>query len=183
MSTLAGFRRIVALGFVLGTLASVWAEEKKIDLDKLPQKVARAVKKRFPNAKMVSAEKETEKSKTVYEVAIVNNKQKIEVTVTPAGKITEIEKQIGDKRLPKAVAEALASKYPGTSFKMIEEVIKVMNGAEKLEYYEVLLATAEKKKLEVAVTPAGKVVKEEDKTGKKDWSAERVTSEACEGPD
>ena len=69
---------------------------------------------------------------TVYEVAVVNKKQKIEVTLTPGGKIIEIEKQIGQKRLPKTVADALASKYPGASFKMIEEVIKVNDGAEKL---------------------------------------------------
>jgi hypothetical protein len=42
--------------------------------------------------------------------------------------------------MPKVVTEALEAKYPQATYKMIEEVIKVKDGEEKLEYYEVLHA-------------------------------------------
>jgi hypothetical protein len=149
-------------------LVSARADEEKVPLDKLPKAVVEAVKKRFPEAELVSAEKETEDGKTVYEVAIKHKGQSIEVTLTPEGAITEIEKQIEAKDLPKTVSAALEKKYPKATYKMIEEVIKVKDGKEKLEYYEVLLVTAEKKKFEVSVNPEGKIVKEEDKSKEKE---------------
>ena len=146
----------------------VRADEEKVALEKLPKAVVEAVKKRFPKAEMKSAEKETEDGKTVYEVAIKDKEQSIEVTLTGEGTIIEIENQIDAKNLPKAVSEALEKKYPKATYKMIEEVIKVKDGKENLEYYEVLLETADKKKLEVSVTAEGKISKEEDKSKEKD---------------
>jgi hypothetical protein len=69
--------------------------------------------------------------------------------------------------MPKAVAQALQSKYAKATYKTVEEVIKLKDGKEKLKFYEIKL-TAGKKTLEVAVTPEGKVSKEEDKTKKQD---------------
>jgi hypothetical protein len=144
------------------------ADEEKVPLDKLPKAVTEAVKKRFPDAELKSAEKEKEDGKTVYEVAIENKGQKIEVTLTPEGAIIEIEKQISAKDLPKSAAEALEKKYPKATYKVIEEVIKVKDGKETLEYFEILLVTADKKKVEVSVTAEGKLTKEEDKSKEKD---------------
>jgi uncharacterized membrane protein YkoI len=158
---------VAAVGLV-GTTASGRADEEKVPLDKLPRAVAEAVKKRFPEAEMTSAEKETKDGKTVYEVAIKNKGQNIEVTTTPDGTITEIERQIEPKDLPRAVAEALDRKYPKATLKMIEEVVVVKDGKEDPAYYEVLLVTAGDKKLEVSVTPEGKFTKEEDKSKEKD---------------
>jgi hypothetical protein len=151
---------VLGLPVLVGTLR---ADEEKVALDKVPKAVLEAVKARFPDAKMLSAEIEKEDGKTVYEIAIKDKDQKIEVTVTPDGKIVSMEKQIAAKDLPKAVTEALEAKYPKATYKMIEEVIEVKDGKEKLEGYEVLLVTAEKKKLEVVVAPDGKITKEEKK--------------------
>jgi hypothetical protein len=158
---------VAVLGFV-GGFSALRADEEKVPLDKVPRAVLEAVKKRFPEAEVTGAEKETDNGKTVYEIGIKDKGQSIEVTLTPEGTLTEIEKQIAAKDLPKAVAEGLESKYPKATFKTIEEVIMVREGKEKLEYYEVLLVTAEKKKLEVTVTPDGKINKEEDKSKEKD---------------
>jgi hypothetical protein len=144
------------------------AGEEKVPLDKLPKAVKDAVVKRFPKAELKGAEKEIENGKAVYEVAIVYKGQKIEVTLTPKGEITEIEKQIAAKDMPKEVTKALEDKYPKATYKMIEEVIKVKDNKETLEYYEVLLETAEKKKFEVSVAPDGKIQKVEDKNKKKE---------------
>src|SRR5260370_210881 len=75
-------------------------------------KVKEAVKAKFPDAELVSADKETDKGKVAYEVAIKNKGQKIEVTVSEEGKIISIEKEIAVKDLPKVVAEAFEKKYP-----------------------------------------------------------------------
>ena len=144
------------------------ADEEKVPLDKVPKAVLDAVKARFPDAKLLSAEKEKEDGKTVYEIAVKNRGQNIEVTLTPEGTIVEIEKQIAAKNMPRAVAEALEAKYPKAEYKMIEEVIKVKDGKEKLEYFEVLLTTSGGKILEVGVAPNGKIVRTEDKSKKKE---------------
>jgi hypothetical protein len=165
-AVLCGLTVAAVLAFV-GVFAAR-ADEEKVPLDKLPKAVVDAVKKRFPQAELTGAEKETEDGKTVYEVAIKNQGQNVEVTTTPEGTIVEIEKEIAAGAMPKAVSAALESKYPKATYRMIEEVFKVQDGKEKLEYYEVLLVTAARKKLEVSVTPEGKFTKEEDKSKEKD---------------
>ena len=58
-------------------------KEEKIALDKLPKEVVDAVKKKFEGCELVSAEKEKEDGKEVYEVAIKHKGHNIEVTLTP----------------------------------------------------------------------------------------------------
>ena len=159
------FRGIVVLSvcalLVVPSLA-VRADEEKVPLKDLPKAVSNAVKKKFPKAKVVSASKELEDKKTVYEVTIEDGDQNVQVTVTPEGEITEIEKEIAAKDLPKAVTEALDEKYPAATIKKAEEVTK---GKELT--YEVLLVTKDKKTVEVKLDPKGKVLKVEDKDEKK----------------
>lgn len=152
----------------LATVALVQANEEKVPLDKLPKAVVDAVKKRFPAAELVSAEKETDAGKTVYEVAIKNKEQSIEVTLTPEGTITEIETKIEAKGLPMAVTQALEKKYPKATYQIVEEIVKVKDGKDEPAYYEVLLVTADKKKLEVVLTAEGKITKVEDKSKEKE---------------
>jgi uncharacterized membrane protein YkoI len=159
---------LLALVGLVGTFAGAGAQEEKVPLDKVPKAVAAAVKKRFPQAEVVGASKEVEDGKTVYEVTIKNKGQNIDVTLTPEGAITEIEKQIEAKDLPKAVAQALEAKYPKATYKIVEEVFKVKDGKENLAYYEVLLVTADKKSFEVQIAADGKIVNVEDKSKEKE---------------
>jgi uncharacterized membrane protein YkoI len=147
----------VILGMcVLATAAR--ADEEKIELDKLPKAVIDAVKKKFPDAELKSAEKEKEGGKEVFEVVIKNKDQNLEVIVSPEGKILAVEKEIAVKDLPKAVTEAVDAKYPKSSIKKAEEVTK-----DDKVTYEVLIETADKKKLEVELDPKGKFVEREKK--------------------
>jgi hypothetical protein len=152
------------VGFVTAalvlSLAVARGDEEKVDLDKLPKAVVKAVKDKFPKAKLVGAEKEKEGGKTVYEVHIKDGKTTIEVTVTPKGKIVSVEKEISAKDLPKAVAEALEKKYPRAKITKTEEVSK----DDKITYE--MQITVGKKKLEVVFDPDGKFVKEEKKDKK-----------------
>jgi hypothetical protein len=159
---------ISALVGVVSLVGRTWADEEKVTLDKLPPAVSAAAKKRFPKAEFAGASKEVEDGKTMYEVSLKDGGQKIDATFSADGKLTTIEKQITSKELPKAVAAALSSKYPGANYKTIEEVIHVKDGSETLAYYETLLETADHKQVEVEVGGDGMIKKTEDKTGKKD---------------
>jgi uncharacterized membrane protein YkoI len=162
------FRGMLAVVVMCALVGTVRTDEEKVPLDKLPRAVSAAVKKRFPAAEVVSASKETEDGKTVFEVAIKDKGQKMDVSLTPEGAITEIEKTIAETDLPKAAAAALKNKYAGATYKTIEAIIHVKDGKETLDYYEVLLTTADKKKWEVCVTAAGEIKKTEDKSKEKD---------------
>jgi hypothetical protein len=157
---------VLSVALLAAAVAS--ADEEKVPLDKVPKPVMDAVKKRFPKAEVKSAAKEKEGDKTVFEVTLKEAGKNIDVTLTEAGALVTIEKEVAFKDLPKAVADAYESKYPKAKYTIVEEVIKVTDGQEKLEYYEAVLVTADKKTLEVSVTPDGKVKNVEEKKGEKD---------------
>ena len=161
------FRGIVVLS-VCALLSvpslAVRADEEKVPLKDLPKAVADAVKKKFPKAKVVSASKEIEDEKTLYEVTLKDGEQNVQVTATPEGKIVEIEKEIAAKDLPKEVTEALDEKYPKATIKKVEEVI----ATGKDLAYEVLLVTKDKKTVEVKFDAKGKVLKVENKDDEKE---------------
>jgi uncharacterized membrane protein YkoI len=148
------------LFLLAGTLQ---ADEKKIPLDQVPKAGLDAVKGKFAGADLTGAEMEAEDGKTIYEVALKYKGNSYEVELTPDGKIIGYDKIVAAKDMPKAVADTLESKYPGATYKEVEEVYKVTDGGDKLESYEIALVTADKKKYEVLVSPEGKITKVEDK--------------------
>lgn len=149
--------------FVLVAALSVAAGGEKVPLDKVPKAVLEAVRARFPGAELAGAEKEVEGGKTLFEVNLKHKGQAMDVTLTEAGQIVEIEKEIAARDMPKAVAAALEARYPKATYRIVEEIFKVANKEEKLVYFEILLVTADKKTLEVQVAPDGKIVNVEDK--------------------
>jgi uncharacterized membrane protein YkoI len=156
------FLQSVAVLALLGLTVAAWGEEKKIAIDKVPKVVLDAVKTKFPGAKLTGASMETEDKKLIYEVAFTYKGHNYEVECTPEGAFVAIDKQLDFKELPKEVAQTLTEKYPQAKYHVIEEVTK----KEKIEYYEVELTTADKKKIEVLIGPSGKILKEEKKDKK-----------------
>ncbi|HEV8323911.1 MAG TPA: PepSY-like domain-containing protein [Myxococcota bacterium] len=160
-SRLAGATIVVLSLAALGDGAR--AAEKKVALDAVPAAVLDAVKARFKDAALLAAEEETEGGKRLYEVRLKTKEgQTVEVSATPEGALVTIEKTIDVKDLPAPARTAVEGKYPKATLKRVEEVTKVTKGVEALAHYEVLLVTAEKKKLEVLVTPAGELLPDED---------------------
>jgi uncharacterized membrane protein YkoI len=147
---------MVVLASVLVTAAR--ADEEKVPLDKVPKAVLDAVKAKFEGAKLLGAAKEKEDGKTIYEITLEHKGFKIDASFTEEGKVVSIEKTIPAKDLPKAVSEALEAKYPKSTIKLAEEVTE----DEKVKF-EVVIVTAENKKLEVVLDREGKVLKEEKK--------------------
>ena len=160
---LMGCLTAACLSLIVGS-TSARADEEKVPLDKVPKEVMEAVKKKFPDAKIVAAVKEVEDGKTSFEVTIKDKEQNIDVVVTAEGKITAIETIITEKDLPKEVTAALNGKYPKAEIKKAEKIVK-----DDMVNYEVAIVTADKKKVEVLFDAKGKILEEEknDKEEKK----------------
>ena len=105
-----------------GGTPSAGAAEEKVPVDKLPKAVVDAVKARFPGAELKAGGKEEDEGKTVFEVSLKHKGSQYDVSVTPEGKIIEVEKMIAAKDLPAAVAKALEKKHPKSTLKTIEEI-------------------------------------------------------------
>jgi Putative beta-lactamase-inhibitor-like, PepSY-like len=136
------------------------ADEEKIPLERVPAAVMKAVKDKFPGATIREAEKEEEDGQTLYELELIYEGHKYEVTVKADGTITEIEKQIKPADLPKAVSRALKAKYPRAKIVKAAEVTK---GAKKT--FEVIVETADEKTLEVVLDHSGNILEEEENEG------------------
>jgi len=162
-------RSIVAAcaGTMLGLFALVSivrADEEKIPLKDVPKAALDAVKAKFPGAELTGAEKETENGKTTYEVALKDKGQNVDVAVTAAGKILEIEKEIAAKDLPKAVSAALEAKYPKATIKKAEAITEFKEAGEE-HAFEVVVVKTDKKSVEVKLSPQGKILEEESGDG------------------
>jgi uncharacterized membrane protein YkoI len=137
------------------------ADEEKVPLDKLPDPIKTTLKTKFPEAKLLSAEKEKADKETVYEVALEWKGVKQEVTLKEDGSVVSIEKVLAVKDLPKPVGEAVSRKYPGAKIASAEEITK---GKDLKDLsYEVVVTTADGKKVEVELDPTGRILKTEDK--------------------
>ncbi|MCI0700201.1 MAG: hypothetical protein L0241_03840 [Planctomycetia bacterium] len=140
-------------------LASVvHAQDKK---DEIPKKVMDTLKAKFPKAEITMWTKEKEGDKIVYDIEFKQGKQKFEADIFGDGTIHNWEKEIAEKDLPKPVREAVDKKFPKATLKEIMEVNEVKDGKDKLEGYEIVLETADKKMVEVMIAPDGKVLEEE----------------------
>ena len=121
----------VFIGAICGLLLAVSsgrADEVSVPLDKVPQAVLDAVKKRFPKAELKEAAKETDGDKVEFEVSLMDGTTKYDVMSTPEGKLTLIEKTVASKDLPPAVLALVEGKYPKCTIKVAEEMYKVTDG-------------------------------------------------------
>jgi hypothetical protein len=143
------------------------ADEEKISVEDLPAAVTKAVKKKFPEAKIRGAAKEVEDGKTTFEVELTDEGHAVDVALNAKGKILEIEKEIPASKLPAAVKQRLAAKYPGAKIEKAEEITKGEAGKVR---YEVAL------KAEVVFNAKGKVVRagEEDEEEDEDKPAAKA---------
>lgn len=140
---------------------SACSGEKPVSPDALPAAVAKAVAERFPGAKVGRASRETEKGRVLYDVELAQNGRHFEVELDASGGIVQIEAPIAPHELPDAAARAIEQRYPNEQLREIERKTEVVGGQEKVASYEIRLVTAEKKAVEVEVTPDGRILGEE----------------------
>jgi uncharacterized membrane protein YkoI len=129
--------------------------QEAVDPDKLPPKVAQAVKARFPGATIVKATKEMENGRVVYDIEMIRSGKKHEMDCREDGTIVDIQNEIPASDLPPAAQTAIKAKYPGSKIKEVGEILVVNNGQEKRDHFEVLIETAEQKEVELTVSLDG----------------------------
>ncbi len=162
--------RVAIVSLVLLAASSVRAGEEKIAIKELPANVLAAVRIKFPEGKLIRAAKEEEGRDVSYEVSLTDRDAKVDVAVSAKGTILEVEKTTDPKTLPDAVATTIKAKYPMAKVTKAEEVIKY-EGDEEETFFEVILATPDKKESELKLSPKGKVLddeEDEDEDGDKD---------------
>ena len=150
---------VVVLAAVLVTQTSsiLKASAESIPLKNLPKGALQAAKKLFPGAEIVGATKEDGGKEISYDIELKTKKQTVYVTVNDKGEVGLITKEIPVKALPPAVAKAVSLMYPKARLTDAEEIWDVDGGKQKLDYYNVVIETADKKTVEVEVTPQGKI--------------------------
>ena len=115
---------------------------------------------KFPKAKIDKCTKAKEGDDIVYDIEFKQEGRKCEADITEKGDYINYEKAIEAKDLPKAVRAAIDKRYPKAALKEVMEETEVKGKDEKLSAYEVVLETADKKEVEVRVSPNGKILED-----------------------
>jgi hypothetical protein len=150
-----------ALGlFLFIRTGQVRAQEEAVPKDKIPKAVKDALLSKFPKAKIDKCVKEKEGSDIVYDIEFKQEGRNCEADINENGVYINYEKAIAAKDLPKSVTAAIEKKYPKATLKEIMEETEVSGNAEKLSAYEVGLVTADKKNVEVRLSPDGKILED-----------------------
>src|SRR5437899_11976981 len=155
----------VAAGLVLAVAAT--QAEDKVDPDKIPKVVMDTLKSKFPKPEITKCTKEKEGGAVVYDIEFKQDGRKCEADIKEDGTMLNFEKEIALKDLPEAITKAVEKKYPKSTLKEAMEVTEIKDKKEVMDGYEINLQTADKKDVEVVVSPDGKI-KEDSGEKKKD---------------
>ena len=150
--------RAYCLAIVCLLAVVAWAQDEKVEPDKLPQKVKDTLKTKFPGATVTVATKTKENDEIIYDIEMTRNGRKHEMDCREDGSIVNFENEVAPRDLPKVVTDAIHAKYPGATIKSCMEVMVTKDNKDTIEEYEIQVETADKKEVEIAVSPDGKSV-------------------------
>jgi hypothetical protein len=157
-------RPLVLLGafalFVFPGTGKTRAQEEAVSVDKIPKAVMDALLAKFPKAKIDKCVKEKEGGDVIYDIEFKQEGRNCEADIKENGTYINYEKAIQANALPRAVRGAIEKRYPKSTMKEIMEETEVNGKSEKLSAYEVVLTTADKKDVEVRVSPDGKILED-----------------------
>jgi len=151
------FVGLIAAALVLSVAS---AQDTAKDVDKIPKKVMDALKAKFPKAVIHKWTQEKEGDDVIYDIEFKENGRACEADIKEDGTFINFEKAIEAKDVPKAVGVAIEKKYPRATWKEIMEETEVKGNKEELSAYEVVLVTADKKTVELRLSPEGKILEE-----------------------
>jgi hypothetical protein len=150
-------RAIITL-FIAALSGTVGAGEKErsVRLGDVPPEVKAAADKAVPGAKWRSAEQETDKGQTIYELKGkgAEKDREVEVEVTPDGKLLQTEIEVPLKEVPDVVRNTLKTRWP--DFKPKE--VKAVTRQDGTQGYEFEQSKAGGKEFEVFISGDGKTV-------------------------
>jgi hypothetical protein len=154
--------KLWTLMIVVGCCVSVGAsfalaQGEKVDVSKLPPKVAEAVKGRFPGATITQVTKELENGVVVYDVEMTRAGKKHEMDCKEDGTLIDLQNEVPASELPAGAAEAIKKKHPGSTIKEVGEILVAKDGKEIKDHFEVIIETAEKKEMELTIKLDGTI--------------------------
>jgi len=79
-----------------GAVAQPGIAADDIALSELPRAVTKSIMKRYPDAKLIKAEREKDNGKVHYEVNIQTGDKRLELNVRPDGTIYKVENEDDD---------------------------------------------------------------------------------------
>ncbi len=155
---------IATAALALGVSATARADEEEVKESDVPKAVIGTLKKKYPTASLREFSRDSEAGKVTYEVEVEDGKRRIDVELSPEGKILIEEEKVSLDAVPERVKKALAaSKYAKATAKKVEKVTTEEKA--DTESYEFHLVDGEKR-FEVVFDRDGKIVKEEEKKAK-----------------
>lgn len=132
---------------------SSFAQEKKIDLNKVPKAVLASFHKAYPNAEIKGTSTEKEKGHKYYEIESMEGSKHIDLLISKSGKIEEVEETIPASELPSPVMKTLNAKFQGLKINRAEKV----TSGKKITFE--LSIESNNKKHGVVILPDGKIIK------------------------
>src|SRR4051794_38109114 len=104
MRTMSQFHALLALTALFAAAALA---QEKIQPDKLPAKVADALKARFPGAMITQVTKEMENGEVIFDIEMTKDGKKHEMDCKEDGTIVDIQNEVAIKDLPPAAVNAI----------------------------------------------------------------------------
>ena len=150
-----GLRQTVLMGGLF-VVAIAFAEETKIQFKDLPPAVKAAVKAQSQGATVKGYSKEIENGKTEYEVQLLVDGKKRDVSFDPDGKVLETEEVVAFGSVPEKAQGAIKQQAAGAKVEKVEKVT-----SDRATVYEALV-TQNGKKREVRVLENGEKAPAED---------------------
>jgi len=98
--------------------------ERKVTTQEVPPAVLQAFKAAYPNAEVRGYSEEQEAGKKIYEIAFVNEGQRIDVAYAADGSLVEVEETIDPANLPQAVQDEIKNTFKDAVIKRAERVVK-----------------------------------------------------------
>lgn len=142
---------------LLGVLAcSAFGQETKIQFKDLPPAVQATAKAQSQGATVKGYSKEIEKGKTEYELQLLVNGKKRDVSIDPDGKLLETEEVVRFSSVPQKVRDAIQQEAKGAKVEKVEMV-----KSDEPTVYEALVSQNGKKH-EIRVLENGEKAPAED---------------------
>jgi hypothetical protein len=155
---------IFATVLVIGAGAAR-AQEEAVPVNKIPKAVMDSLIARFPKARIDKCTRAKEGGDIVYDIEFTQQSgRKGEADIREAGTYINFEKQIDAKSLSRTVRGAVEQRYPKSTLKEVMEETEVKGRNERLSAYEVVLVTADRKNVEVRVSPDGRILEDTGET-------------------
>ena len=137
-------------------VGSTAAQEAKIKFEDLPPAVQETAKAQSQGATVRGYSKEIEKGKTEYEVQLLADGKKRDVSIDPNGKVVETEQEVAFESVPQKAHDAIKQQARGARIERVEAV-----KSDQATVYEALVHQKGKKH-EIRVLESGEQAPPED---------------------